>query len=90
MKKYIKPNTDVTTVIFEGNLMAGTGVKTGGTVKGYYNSDDKSYGKENEISTPSLWDEVKLLLGLAAVGRRRQTATKLYATKVATALIKVC
>ena len=54
MKKYIKPNTDVTTVIFEGNLMAGTGVKTGGTVKGYYNSDDKSYGKENEISTPSL------------------------------------
>ena len=85
MKKYIKPNTDVTTVIFEGNLMAGTGVKTGGTVKGYYNSDDKSYGKENEISTP-----FKLLLGLAAVGRRRQTATKLYATKVATALIKVC
>ncbi len=28
---------------------------------------------------------IKLLLGLAAVGRRRQTATKLYATKVATA-----
>ena len=57
MKKYIKPNTDVITVIFEGNLMAGTGVITGGTVKQEYNGVDVSYGKENEISTPSLWDE---------------------------------
>ena len=57
MKTYIKPNTDVTTVIFEGNLMAGTGVKNGGTVKGEYNSADVSYGKENEISSTSLWDE---------------------------------
>ena len=57
MKRYIKPNTDVTNVIFEGNLMAGTGVKTGGTVKQDYNKDDVSYGKENEISSTSLWDE---------------------------------
>lgn len=57
MKTYIKPNTDVTTVIFEGNLMTGTGVKTGDTVKGEYNDKDVSYGKENEISTLSLWDE---------------------------------
>ena len=57
MKKYIKPNTDVTTVIFEGNLMAGTGVKNGGTVKDTFTSTDVSYGKENEISSTSLWDE---------------------------------
>jgi len=57
MKTYIKPNTDVTTVIFEGNLMAGTGVITGGTVKGEYLSTDVSYGKENEITSTSLWDD---------------------------------
>lgn len=57
MKTYIKPNTDVTTVIFEGNLMAGTGVKTGGTVKQTFLNTDVSYGKENEISSTSLWDE---------------------------------
>ena len=57
MKTYIKPNTDVTTVIFEGNLMAGTGVQTGGTVNKTFLNTDVSYGKENEISTPSLWEE---------------------------------
>ena len=57
MKTYIKPNTDVTNVIFEGNLMAGTGVKTGGTVNQAYNDKDISYGKENEITSTSLWDE---------------------------------
>ena len=57
MKTYIKPNTDVTTVIFEGNLMAGTGVKTGGAPVQEFINTDVSYGKENEISTPSLWDE---------------------------------
>ena len=57
MKKYIKPNTEITKVIFEGSLLTGTGVITGGTVKQVYNGDDKSYGKENEISTPSLWEE---------------------------------
>ena len=55
MKTYIKPNTDVTTVIFEGNLMAGTGV--GDKVNNKFTSTDVSYGKENEISTPSLWGE---------------------------------
>ena len=57
MKRYIKPNTEITKVIFEGSLLTGTGVITGGTVKGEYNSADVSYGKENEISTPSLWEE---------------------------------
>ena len=57
MKTYIKPNTDVTNVIFESNLMAGTGVKTGGTLKTDYAPGDVSYGKENEISTPSFWEE---------------------------------
>jgi hypothetical protein len=57
MKTYIKPNTDVTTVIFEGNLMTGTGVKNGGTVSQAYNDKDVSYGKENEITPTSLWEE---------------------------------
>ena len=57
MKTYIKPNTEITKVIFEGSLLTGTGVRTGGTVKPEYNKDDVSYGKENEISTPSLWEE---------------------------------
>ncbi len=57
MKKYIKPNTDVTTVIFEGNLMTGTGVQNGGTVNNVYSDSDKSYGKENEITSTSLWEE---------------------------------
>ena len=59
MKKYIKPNTDVTTVIFEGNLLAGTNqnlqfkgdsyTKDGGITLG---------GKEEEtISSTSVWDE---------------------------------
>ena len=50
MKTYIKPNTEITKVIFEGSLLTGTGVRTGGTVKPEYNKDDVSYGKENEIS----------------------------------------
>lgn len=57
MKTYIKPNTEVTKVIFEGNLLVGTGVKTGGTTKQEYLSTDVSYGKENEITSTSLWDE---------------------------------
>ena len=58
MKTYIKPNTDVTTVIFEGNLMAGTtGVKDGDKVNNTFTSTDVSYGKENEITSPSLWEE---------------------------------
>ena len=57
MKTYIKPNTEVTKVIFEGNLLAGTGVKTGGNPGQEFTNTDVSYGKENEISSPSLWDE---------------------------------
>ena len=60
MKTYIKPNTDVTNVIFEGNLMAGT-ITGPGLNKGV--SDPKVsestdiLGKENEITSTSLWDE---------------------------------
>ena len=56
MKKYIKPNTDVTKVIFEGNLMAGT--LTGPSLNNQKVSDaDDILGKENTLSSPSLWDE---------------------------------
>ena len=57
MKTYIKPNTDVTTVIFEGNLMTGTGVKDGGKVNNTFLNTDVSYGKETEISSTSVWGE---------------------------------
>ena len=57
MKRYIKPNTEVTNVIFEGNLLAGTGVKTGGAPVQEFTNTDVSYGKESEISSNSLWDE---------------------------------
>ena len=57
MKRYIKPNTDVTKVIFEGYLMSGTAVQTGGKAKDIFSSKDESYGKENEITSTSLWDD---------------------------------
>ena len=56
MKTYIKPNTEVTTVMFEGNLMAGTKFqKLGGDTS----SDFELLGKEDNtpVTTNSLWDE---------------------------------
>ena len=57
MKRYIKPNTDVTKVIFEGYLMAGTAVQTGGKAKDIFSSTDESYGKESTFSSTSVWGE---------------------------------
>ncbi len=58
MKTYIKPNTDVTNVIFEGNLMAGTnGPAVNNDPSQKVSSPEDILGKENEISTPSLWEE---------------------------------
>ena len=59
MKTYIKPNTDVTTVIFEGSLLTGTNqvfqVKSGSYIN---NGTITLGGKEEEtISSTSLWDE---------------------------------
>ena len=59
MKRYIKPNTDVTTVIFEGSLLTGTNqvfqVKSGSYIN---NGTITLGGKEEEtISSTSLWDE---------------------------------
>ncbi len=55
MKTYIKPNTDVTKVIFESNLMAGTNFKK---LEGTTNDLDFSVlGKEETISSASVWDE---------------------------------
>lgn len=51
MKTYIKPNTDITKVNFEGHLLAGTAVQTGGAPKDEYTSTDESFGKSS-----SLWD----------------------------------
>ena len=57
MKTYIKPNTEVTTVMFEGNLMAGTTFqKLGGNTS----SDDfELLGKEDNtpVTNNSVWDE---------------------------------
>jgi len=56
MKKYIKPNTDVTKVIFESNLMAGTNFKK---LEGTTNDSDFSgLGKEETITSSNyVWDE---------------------------------
>ncbi len=59
MKRYIKPNTDVTTVIFEGSLLTGTNqvfqVKSGS----YSNNGTITLGgkEEETISSTSVWDE---------------------------------
>ena len=59
MKRYIKPNTDVTTVIFEGSLLTGTNqvfqVKSGS----YINDGTITLGgkEEETISSTSVWDE---------------------------------
>ena len=61
MKTYIKPNTDVTKVIFEGNLLAGTvnweNENTGTATVNEGPGNGTILGKETEISSSSLWDE---------------------------------
>ena len=87
MKTYIKPNTEMHAIELQ-SMIAATTLQVNTEEKVTEVTEIES--KETSFGSTSVWDEVKLLLGLAAVGRRRQTATKLYATKVATALIKVC
>ena len=53
MKKYIKPETNMTNIQFEAHLMNGSGVKTGGTLQGVYNSDDVTYTRKSF----SVWGE---------------------------------
>ena len=58
MKRYIKPNTDVTTVMFEGNLLAGTNQVLQVKSESYTEGGITLGGKENEtISSGSVWDE---------------------------------
>ena len=61
MKTYIKPNTDVTKVIFEGNLLAGTvnweNENTGTATVNEGTGNGTILGKENGITSNSLWDE---------------------------------
>ena len=85
MKTYIKPNTEMHAIELQ-SMIAATTLQVNTEEKVTEVTEIES--KETSFGSTSVW--VKLLLGLAAVGRRRQTATKLYATKVATALIKVC
>ncbi len=56
MKTYIKPNTDVTTVMFEGNLMAGTKFQK---LEGDTSSGFELLGKEDNtpVTNNSVWDE---------------------------------
>ena len=59
MKKYIKPNTDVTTVMFEGNLLAGTNQNLQFKGESYSNTGGITLGgkEEETISSTSVWDE---------------------------------
>ena len=81
MKTYIKPNTEMHAIELQ-SMIAATTLQV--------NTEEKVTEVTEIESKETSFGSIKLLLGLAAVGRRRQTATKLYATKVATALIKVC
>lgn len=53
MKKYIKPETNMTNIQVEAHLMNGSGVKTGDTVQGEYNSTDVTYTRKSF----SAWDD---------------------------------
>ena len=53
MKKYIKPETNMTNIQVEAHLMNGSGVKDGGTLHEDYNSKDVTYTRESY----SVWDE---------------------------------
>lgn len=53
MKKYIKPETNMTNIQFEAHLMNGSGVKNGGTLQEVYTPGDVTYTRESY----SAWDE---------------------------------
>ena len=59
MKTYIKPNTEV--VLMQSEPVMAISGGSGDTVHATLQNDDAPtgvvLGKENEISTPSLWDE---------------------------------
>ena len=50
-KTYIKPSVLVTKLVIEGHLL---GMSDQGKD---YNPDDVTYGKENEISSGSIWGD---------------------------------
>ena len=56
MKTYSKPNTDITKVNFEGHLLSGTAVQTGGAPKDTYTPSDPSFSKENIPTPTNLWE----------------------------------
>ncbi len=53
MKKYIKPETNMTNIQFEAHLMNGSGVKTGGTLHEEYTLGDVTYTRKSF----SAWDD---------------------------------
>ncbi len=60
MKRYIKPNTEMNAVELQ-DMIAGTvnweNENTGTATVNEGTGNGTILGKENEISTPSLWDE---------------------------------
>ena len=68
MKRYIKPNTDITTVELQ-HIMAGSGVGNGDSVGKEYTDSDVTYSKgldffteeetaeKNEYGVYSLWED---------------------------------
>ena len=58
MKRYIKPTTELFKIGMTA-VMAGSGVRTGDSVVDEYESEDVTYGKDDD-TTPipfSIWDE---------------------------------
>ena len=69
MKRYIKPNTDITTVELQQMIAASPGVSDGKGLGEEYNPSDPNYGKgldffteeetaeKNEYRVYSLWED---------------------------------
>lgn len=53
MKKYIKPETNMTIVLSEQPMLGASDVQTGGSVKNEYNSFDETYSRQSN----GFWDD---------------------------------
>lgn len=53
MKRYIKPETNMTIVLSEQPMLGASGVQTGGAVQEVYTSTDVTYSRKSF----SIWDD---------------------------------
>ena len=53
MKKYIKPETNMTIVLSEQPMLGASDVETGGSVNKVYDGDDVTYARQSN----GFWDD---------------------------------